>query len=94
MVPQIRVKDLQDATSRKLTLTVVKDVYSVVPFGGQKLQLQVTVNRDRLAAYRMSPLDLKYMLDMQIETVLRSRSAATDVATTRARPTASVPSWN
>jgi hydrophobic/amphiphilic exporter-1 (mainly G- bacteria), HAE1 family len=46
-------------------LKVVKDVYSVVPFGGQKLQLQVTVDRDRLGAYRMSPLDVKNMLDMQ-----------------------------
>jgi HAE1 family hydrophobic/amphiphilic exporter-1 len=46
-------------------LKVVKDVYSVVPFGGQKLQMQVVVDRDRLAAYRMSLLDLKNMLDMQ-----------------------------
>src|SRR5512145_3003401 len=46
-------------------LKVVKDVYSVVPFGGQKLQMQVIVDRERLAAYRMSLLDLKTMLDMQ-----------------------------
>jgi HAE1 family hydrophobic/amphiphilic exporter-1 len=46
-------------------LKVVKDVYSVVPFGGQKLQMQVIVDRDRLAAYKMSLLDLKRMLDMQ-----------------------------
>jgi HAE1 family hydrophobic/amphiphilic exporter-1 len=46
-------------------LKVVKDVYSVVPFGGQKLQMQVVVDRDRLAAYRMSLVDLKNMLDMQ-----------------------------
>ena len=46
-------------------LKVVKDVYSVVPFGGQKLQMQVVVDRDRLAAYRMSLLDVKNMLDMQ-----------------------------
>lgn len=43
----------------------VKDVYSVVPFGGQKLQMQVVVDRERLAAYKMSLLDLKAMLDMQ-----------------------------
>jgi HAE1 family hydrophobic/amphiphilic exporter-1 len=43
----------------------VRDVYSVVPFGGQKLQLQVVVDRERLAAYRMSLLDVKSMLDMQ-----------------------------
>ncbi len=46
-------------------LKVVKDVYSVVPFGGQKLQMQVVVDRERLAAYRMSLLDLRNMLDMQ-----------------------------
>jgi AcrB/AcrD/AcrF family len=46
-------------------LKVVKDVYSVVPFGGQKLQMQVVVDRERLAAYRMSLLDLKNTLDMQ-----------------------------
>ncbi|MBI2114242.1 MAG: efflux RND transporter permease subunit [candidate division NC10 bacterium] len=46
-------------------LKVVKDVQSVVPFGGQKLQLQVVVDRERLAAYKMNLLDLKNMLDMQ-----------------------------
>ena len=46
-------------------LKVVKDVYSVVPFGGQKLQMQVVVDRERLAAYRMSLLDVRNMLDMQ-----------------------------
>jgi len=46
-------------------LKSVKNVYSVVPFGGQKLQMQVVVDRDRLAAYKMSLLDLKNMLDMQ-----------------------------
>src|SRR5262245_18797392 len=46
-------------------LKVVRDVYSVVPFGGQKLQMQVVVDRERLAAYRMSLLDLKNTLDTQ-----------------------------
>ena len=46
-------------------LKIVKDVYSVVPFGGQKLQLQVIADRERLAAYKMSLLDVKNMLDMQ-----------------------------
>ena len=43
----------------------VKDVQSVVAFGGQRLQMQVIVDRERLAAYRMSLLDLKNILDMQ-----------------------------
>jgi multidrug efflux pump subunit AcrB len=46
-------------------LKTVKDVYSVVPFGGQKLQMQVVVDRDRVAAYRLSLLDIKNVLDMQ-----------------------------
>ena len=46
-------------------LKVVKDVYSVVPFGGQKLQMQVVVDRERLAAYKLTLLDLKNVLDMQ-----------------------------
>jgi hydrophobic/amphiphilic exporter-1 (mainly G- bacteria), HAE1 family len=46
-------------------LKVVKDVYSVVPFGGQKLQLQVIADRERLAAYKLSLLDVKNTLDMQ-----------------------------
>ena len=46
-------------------LKVVKDVQSVMLFGGQKLQMQVIADRDRLAAYRLSLLDLKAMLDMQ-----------------------------
>ncbi|HSB68467.1 MAG TPA: efflux RND transporter permease subunit [Candidatus Methylomirabilis sp.] len=46
-------------------LKTVKDVYSVVPFGGQKLQMQVVADRERLAAYKLSLLDIKSMLDMQ-----------------------------
>ena len=46
-------------------LKTVKDVYSVAPFGGQKLQMQVVVDRDRLAAYKMTLLDLKNAVDMQ-----------------------------
>jgi len=46
-------------------LKVVKDVYSVVPFGGDKLQMQVVVDRERLAAYKLTLLDLKNVLDMQ-----------------------------
>jgi hydrophobic/amphiphilic exporter-1 (mainly G- bacteria), HAE1 family len=46
-------------------LKVVRDVYSVVPFGGEKLQMQVVVDRERLAAYKLTLLDLKNVLDMQ-----------------------------
>jgi HAE1 family hydrophobic/amphiphilic exporter-1 len=40
-------------------LKVVRNVQSVVPFGGQKLQLQVIADREKLAAYRMSLLDMQ-----------------------------------
>ncbi len=46
-------------------LKVVQNVQSVVPFGGEKLQMQVIVDREKLAAYKMSLLDLRNMLDMQ-----------------------------
>ena len=46
-------------------LKVVRNVQSVVPFGGQKLQMQVIADRDKLAAYKMSLLDLRNMMDMQ-----------------------------
>lgn len=46
-------------------LKVVKDVQSIMLFGGQKLQMQVIADRDRLAAYRLSLLDLKTALDTQ-----------------------------
>ncbi|MBI2252427.1 MAG: efflux RND transporter permease subunit [Armatimonadetes bacterium] len=44
-------------------LKVIKDVYSVVPFGGYKRQLQIKVDRHKLAAYNLSILDLKKVLD-------------------------------
>ncbi len=59
---QLRTLVENDVVNR---LKVVRDVYSVVPFGGQKLQMQVIVDRERLAAYKMTLLDVKNMLDMQ-----------------------------
>ena len=38
-------------------------VYSVVPFGGYRRQLQILVNRERLAAYRLSILDVRNAVD-------------------------------
>ena len=46
-------------------LKTVRNVYSVVPFGGQKLQMQVIVDRERMVAFKMSLLDIRNMLDMQ-----------------------------
>jgi HAE1 family hydrophobic/amphiphilic exporter-1 len=44
-------------------LKQVPDVYSVVPFGGYRRQMQVTVDRAKLAAYRLSILDVKNAID-------------------------------
>ncbi|MFQ6096434.1 MAG: efflux RND transporter permease subunit [Armatimonadota bacterium] len=44
-------------------LKTVPDVYSVVPFGGYRRQLQVIVDRERLGAYGLSILDVKRALD-------------------------------
>jgi HAE1 family hydrophobic/amphiphilic exporter-1 len=44
-------------------LKTISDVYSVVPFGGYKRQLQVIVNRDSLAAHKLSILDVRNAID-------------------------------
>lgn len=44
-------------------LKAVPDVYSVVPFGGYRRQLQVVVDRQKLAAYGLSILDVKSAVD-------------------------------
>ena len=41
----------------------VQDVYSVVPFGGFRRQLQVVVDREKLAAYGLSILDVRDAVD-------------------------------
>lgn len=41
----------------------VKDVYSVIPFGGYRRQLQVVVDRKKLEAYGLSIMDVKATLD-------------------------------
>ena len=38
-------------------------VYSVVPFGGYRRQLQILVDRERLAAYRLSILEVRNAVD-------------------------------
>lgn len=44
-------------------IRTIPDVYSVVPFGGYKRQLQVIVDRNKLAAYKLSILDVKNAID-------------------------------
>lgn len=44
-------------------LKTVPNVYSVVPFGGYRKQLQVIVDRNKLAAYKLSILDVRNAID-------------------------------
>ncbi|MBI3947140.1 MAG: efflux RND transporter permease subunit, partial [Armatimonadetes bacterium] len=44
-------------------LKTVPDVYSVVPFGGYRRQLQVVVDRQKLAAYGLSILEVRNAID-------------------------------
>ncbi len=44
-------------------LKEVQDVYSVVPFGGYRRQLQVLVDRNRLASYGLSLLEVRNAID-------------------------------
>ncbi len=44
-------------------LKSVPNVYSVVPFGGYRRQLQVIVDREKLAAYGLSILDVRDAID-------------------------------
>lgn len=44
-------------------LKTISSVNSVMPFGGYRRQLQVVVDRDKLAAYRLSILDVRNAID-------------------------------
>jgi len=57
-----RVREFADNTVIN-RLKEVENVYSVVPFGGYRRQMQVVVDRNRLAAYRLSILDVKNAID-------------------------------
>lgn len=44
-------------------LKTIKDVYSVIPFGGFRRQLQIIIDKNKLAAYGLSILDVKKAVD-------------------------------
>lgn len=46
-------------------IKTVPNVYSVVPFGGYRRQMQVLLDREKLAAYGLSPLDVQKAVDAQ-----------------------------
>ena len=58
----LRVREFADNTVVN-RLKGVENVYSVVPFGGYRRQMQVIVDRSKLAAYRLSILDVKSAID-------------------------------
>lgn len=60
----VRLRELADneITNR---LKKVPDVWSIYSFGGYKRQLQVLVNRNKLAAYGLSILDVRDAIDRQ-----------------------------
>lgn len=58
----VRLREFADNTAIN-RLKGVRSVYSVVPFGGYRRQLQVIVDRDKLASYKLSILDVKTAID-------------------------------
>lgn len=58
----VRVREFADNELVR-RLKSVANVYSVVPFGGYRRQMQVLVDRDRLAAYGLSILDVRDAID-------------------------------
>jgi HAE1 family hydrophobic/amphiphilic exporter-1 len=58
----LRVREFADNTVIN-RLKQIPSVYSVVPFGGYRRQLQVIVDREKLAAYGFSILDVKNAID-------------------------------
>jgi HAE1 family hydrophobic/amphiphilic exporter-1 len=57
-----KVREFADNTAIN-RLKTVRDVYAVVPFGGYRRQVQVLVDRDKLAAYGLSILDVRDAID-------------------------------
>lgn len=58
----VKVREFADNTVIN-SLKTIPNVYSVVPFGGYRRQLQVDVDRSKLAAYRISILDVRNAID-------------------------------
>ena len=59
---EMRIRELVDNEVSN-RLKVVPDVQSVVPFGGYRRQLQVIVDRRKLASYGLSILDVRNAID-------------------------------
>lgn len=57
-----KVREFADNTAIK-RLKTIPDVFSVVPFGGYRRQLQVIVDRQKLASYGLSILEVRNAID-------------------------------
>jgi len=57
-----KVREFADNTMVR-RLKSIRDVYSVVPFGGYRRQLQVVVDRNKLASYGLSILEVRNAID-------------------------------
>ena len=58
----VKTREFADNTALN-SIKAVPGVYSVVPFGGYRRQMQVLVDRNKLAAYNLSILDVRNALD-------------------------------
>lgn len=58
----VKVREFADNEAVR-RLKLVPDVYSVVPFGGYRRQLQVLADRAKLASYNLSLLDVRNAID-------------------------------
>lgn len=58
----VRVREFADNQALN-RIKAVSGVYSVVPFGGYRRQMQVLVDRNKMAAYNLSILDVRSALD-------------------------------
>lgn len=97
-----KVRQFADNTAVS-RLKTVKDVYSIVPFGGYRRQLQVIVDRNKLAAYKLSILDVRNAIDRANVTasggtltdgpregIIRVQTRATDAQDVSSYPVATI----
>lgn len=94
-----RLRELADNEITNRLKASSGQIYTVSPFGGHRRQLQVILDKQKLAAYDLSPLDIREAIDRQniakpagaltsddTEITLRVGDLATDAATVAAYP--------
>jgi HAE1 family hydrophobic/amphiphilic exporter-1 len=99
----VRLREFADNTVVSRLKQQVPDLYSVMVFGGYRRQLQVIVDRDRLAAHNLSILDVRNAVDRYNvsrpggtltsggdESIVRFDTRARDAGTVAGYPVAAV----